>query len=274
VNLVEECADSVIKYIIPPAILKLSQPKFMDRVEVIFTGIGNRAPDMSTWDKATMEVDYIRTSDDQTVPDAPPSTCMDNIVCDSDSCASCEARVDWLMANRGKSRSEATQQVANEFPDKCNCSSDCRNNMACSGSSCYTCGERIEWLEANEGMTKTQATQRVEQEFPADCKCGVATLLASPLELPEENSHAGEEDAQSTAIINLSLFEFVAALGAILFCCALAALCAFKSRKEDMKEATLEHEMKDVTTDEGQSEMILTDIQSEKILTEIFEEEM
>lgn len=151
-----------------------------------FTGIGNRAPDMSTWDKATMEIDYIRASDDQTVPDAPPSSCMDTVVCDSDSCASCKARVDWLMANRGKTRDEATQQVAREFPNKCNCDSDCTNKMACSGSSCYTCGERIAWLEANEGMTENQAKQRVEQEFPVECKCGVETMLAFSLEQVEE----------------------------------------------------------------------------------------
>jgi len=233
-----------------------------------FTGIGNRAPDMSTWDKATMEIDYIRASDDQTVPDAPPSSCMDTVVCDSDSCASCNARVEWLMANRGKNREQAIQQVAREFPDKCDCDSDCMNKMACSGSSCYTCGERIEWLEANEGMTKNQAVQRVEQEFPVECNCGVETMLAFSLGIPQENLRQGGEDAQpnteSTDMINLSLFEFVAALGAIFFCCALVAICAFKSRRAHTKEPT-EHETKDVWTGEHHSEVILK---------EIFEQEM
>lgn len=227
-----------------------------------FTGIGNRAPDMSTWDKATMEIDYIRASDDQTVPDAPPSSCMDTVVCDSDSCASCKARVDWLMANRGKTRDEATQQVAREFPDKCNCDSDCTNKMACSGSSCWTCGERIAWLEANEGMTENQAKQRVEQEFPVECKCGVETMLVFSLEQVEEDA---QPNTESNAMINLSLFEVIAALGAILFCCALVVFCAFKSHKADIEEATLEHEMKDVMSNE---------VHSDVILTEIFEQEM
>merc|ERR1712014_177966 len=138
------------------------------------------------------------------------------------------------MANRGKTRDQAKNQVAQEFPDKCDCDSDCMNKMACDGSSCYTCGDRIEWLEANEGMTENEAVQRVEQEFPVECNCGVETMLAFSLATPQENSRQGEEDAQpnteSTDMINLSLFEFVAALGAIFFCCAVA-ICAFKSRR-------------------------------------------
>jgi len=238
-----------------------------------FTGIGNRAPDMSTWDKATMEIDYIRTSDDQTVPDAPPSppsSCMDTVVCDSDSCASCNARVDWLMAHRGKTRDQAKTQVAQEFPDKCDCDSDCMNKMACDGSSCYTCGDRIAWLEANEGMTKNEAKKRVEREFPVDCKCGAETMLAFSLEVPEENLRQVEENAQpnteSTAAIQLSVFEFVAGLvGGILFCCAVIAICTSSSHKEETKEATVDCEQKDVLNSEDHSDVVLQ---------EIFENEM
>jgi len=83
-----------------------------------FTGIGNQPPNMETWDKATLEVDYVRTSDDQTIPDVP---CLETVVCDSDTCASCQSRIDWLMDNRGKNYIQAKDQVKNEFPNDCNC---------------------------------------------------------------------------------------------------------------------------------------------------------
>jgi len=85
-----------------------------------FTGIGNQPPNMETWDKATLEVDYVRTSDDQTIPDVP---CMETVVCDSDTCASCQSRIDWLMDNRSKNYIQAKDQVKSEFPNECNCDS-------------------------------------------------------------------------------------------------------------------------------------------------------
>jgi len=225
-----------------------------------FTGIGNRPPDMSTWDKATMEIDYIRTWDDETVPDAPPTSCMDTVVCDASTCASCTDRVDWLMENRGKSKSQAKQQVADEFPDKCDC--DCMNNMACSGSSCYTCRQRVEWLEANEGMTQDEAEQKVEQEFPVDCYCKMNTMLAfSMADLSEAN-----EDPQSTQSTsrNLSTIEIIAGVGAILFCCGLVTFYSRKWRKAETEKTILDSETSTV-----QAEDLV-----EKTLTDLFESEM
>jgi len=85
-----------------------------------FTGIGNQPPNMETWDKATLEVDYVRTSDDQTIPDVP---CLETVACGSDTCASCQSRIDWLMNNRGKDYDQAKDQVKSEFPKDCNCDS-------------------------------------------------------------------------------------------------------------------------------------------------------
>jgi len=80
-----------------------------------FTGIGNRPPNMATWDKSTMEVDYVRTWADE------PDNCMEKVVCGPNTCASCQDRVDWLMSNRGKTEAEAKAQVESEFPNDCVC---------------------------------------------------------------------------------------------------------------------------------------------------------
>jgi len=216
-----------------------------------FTGIGNRAPDMSTWDKATMEIDYIRTwGDDQT---AAPTDCMLTVACGFDTCASCVDRVEWLMANQGKTRDQAEQEVANEFPDECDCGSDCMSKLACDGSSCYTCGARIEWLEANEGMTTTEAKQRVEQEFPVECKCGRRYL--------HENNFRVEEDttpnAVSAAAFHLSKFHIIAGISAILFCGALAAFFTLTSHKDEAKEDILDPEANDFVSTEDRSSVVL-----------------
>lgn len=83
-----------------------------------FTGIGNRPPNMDTWDKPTMEVDYVRTWADES------GTCLDKVVCGRDSCASCRDRIDWLMTTQGKSETEAKNQVESEFPNDCVCDSE------------------------------------------------------------------------------------------------------------------------------------------------------
>jgi len=92
-----------------------------------FTGIGNRRPNMATWDKSTMEIDYVRTCNDVTIPDAPPQTeaeCLTTVACSGGTCASCSSRIEWLMNNRDMSSNEARTQVAVEFPDECNCESN------------------------------------------------------------------------------------------------------------------------------------------------------
>jgi len=83
-----------------------------------FTGIGNRPPNMATWDKTTMEVDYVRTWSDE------PDNCMDKVVCGENACASCQDRIDWLMTSQGKTESEAKAQVESEFPNDCVCNSE------------------------------------------------------------------------------------------------------------------------------------------------------
>jgi len=229
-----------------------------------FTGIGNRPPDMSTWDKATMEIDYIRTWDDEIVPDAPPSSCMDTVVCDESTCASCNDRVDWLMANRGETMAQAKQQVAEEFPDKCNC--DCMNNMACDGSNCYTCRERIEWLESNEGMTENEAEQRVEQEFPVECYCKVDTMLTFSVDTSkraDSNSampSSGDGNTEPTSKIDAPVFEIIAGVGAALFCCALVTFCGRKSNKDEADETTFADETKDAQAEEDTTDLILSEI--------------
>jgi len=229
-----------------------------------FSGIGNRAPDMSTWDKPTMEIDYIRTWDDETVPDAP---CMDTVVCDASTCASCDDRVDWLMENRGMTMTEARQEVADEFPDQCNCDSDCMSNVACKGSSCYTCRERVEWLEANEGMTQDQAEQRIEQEFPVECSCEantvfpaeVGTTAAFSVDLDEVDG-----DTESTSKRHLPWIEILAGAGAILLCFGLITFC---SRYSDKDEA-------DNIIQDGTVHVKPEEDSTDVILTEIFENEM
>lgn len=83
-----------------------------------FTGIGNRPPNMATWDKPTMEVDYVRTWADES------DNCLDKVVCGGDTCASCRDRIDWLMSTQGKSEAEAKKQVESEFPNDCVCDSE------------------------------------------------------------------------------------------------------------------------------------------------------
>jgi len=239
-----------------------------------FTGIGNRPPDMSTWDKPTMEVDYIRAWEDETTPDGPDTSCMDTVVCDASTCASCNDRVDWLMENRGKTKIEAKQQVASEFPDKCNC--DCMSNMACSGSSCYSCGDRIEWLIANEGKTQEEAKEIVEQEFPVECYCDGNTMLGFSRESTPEDQGSlkrslenqgfaldeSQDNQDTSESVHISTILIVIGVSAILLCFSLVA---FSWRSKCKVSNAVKNEELERNPDEDSTEEILTEIFEDKM---------
>merc|ERR1719420_1955602 len=85
-----------------------------------FTGIGNKAPNTNTWDKPTMEIDYVRTTDDTTLPAVP---CLQHDACKDGQCHTCQSRIDYLVNTNHKSETDAKNQVAQEFPDDCDCDS-------------------------------------------------------------------------------------------------------------------------------------------------------
>jgi hypothetical protein len=119
----------------------------------------------------------------------------------------CGDRIKWLQANRGKTLSEAKDQVAEEFPEICGpCASstaaptpltkaptktptkaptkypteqpttpsketceDVKDNAATDSSGTFSCGDRISWLQSARGLSENLAKTQVAREFPNEC---------------------------------------------------------------------------------------------------------
>jgi len=99
-----------------------------------FTGIGNQPPNTATWDKPTMEIDYVRVWSEEDIPPVPGTPCLETIVCGSDTCASCSDRIDWVVKNLGKTYDDARRQIEGEFPSQCVCPDAPRRRLEESGS--------------------------------------------------------------------------------------------------------------------------------------------
>jgi len=94
-----------------------------------FTGIGNQPPNTDTWDKPTMEIDYVRVWSEEDIPPVLETPCLETIVCGSDTCASCSDRIDWVVKNLGKTYEDARRQIEEEFPSQCVCPDSPRRRL-------------------------------------------------------------------------------------------------------------------------------------------------
>jgi len=141
-----------------------------------FTGIGNAPPDVSTWDKPSMEIDYVRvwsTTDVDTQAKPTTESCLDTMACAGDTCASCADRIDWVTTNLDKTYEEAVAQIESEFPSECVCGS-CLDKTVCNDGTCATCADRIDWVMKNLDKTYEEAQSQIESEFPTQCVCASA----------------------------------------------------------------------------------------------------
>jgi len=112
-------------------------------------------------------------------------SCMYTMACNSKGhCASCQARVDWLKRNRGKSEYEARQQIADEFPDKCNCDSHdqavAEQNDDPVGTK--SCPEDVTKIPGSDNWRKCQKHQQSKYGF---CWCDAGYVWSGSDEVCE-----------------------------------------------------------------------------------------